>query len=1060
MALARSISQSFWCHVVPSEDREHESDQLQSLIADLQRADSRGEEIDRQQLFKEHPDLADSLHEFLASLDKIKAEETPTLAAGEIPTPRRNSTAEDTPTLGVTLPANELSKATGQARHFGDYELLTEIARGGMGVVFKARQMKLNRIVALKMILAGQFAGEKDVQRFHTEAESAAQLDHPGIVPIFEIGEHQGQHYFSMSYVEGESLADRVAEGPLPPRDAAELLQKISEAMAYAHGRGVIHRDLKPANVLIDANGQPKITDFGLAKKTEADSDLTGTGQILGTPAYMPPEQASGNVDEVGPLADVYSLGAILYCLLTGRPPFQAASPMDVLRQVLDKDPISVRQLVPTIPRDLGTICSKCLSKDPAKRYASAADLAADLQRYLDDQPILARPAGLIERASKWASKQPTIAAILLTMPAWLLGEPKIGVGLLALIAGFHLPFRVRIVRLLTFFVLAILTAAIIGGLSYLFVWSDSESPGSTARMAAISLLSLTAPAGVALFVFIFDCVSQLAQPHRRQARWLLIASGGASLLCITGFFYYLRFHGEQVSVIVDQLADEIVSLTTGMKSDVGAVGSSEAMVQLFRSRTVLWIPVFTAIIWLYLVLGIITARTIRPFVFVVDRTPQTARGQNTRRHHLSRLVKTVDGDVSRWVAISAAVTIAILPYAVGRVLGIYDIQLMKAFELGNPLDSVFLIVAAAWLTAFAVISRRRLLIASVIAVCLLTFLSYRTIDAIESNRLRVAENDPASEFVRDDSLQRFDGHTGPVKCVAVTHDGRLAASASGWPNGDGTIRVWDLKSGKMLWVRHEGPELMMTASFSNDGKNLVTGGRDGTVCVWEAETARELKRFQTAPNLEGLCLFSEDSRCVTAGDKVQVWNLETAELEREFQGTRARQLDVSLSGDGNRVASGSMENRVHVWELESGKEIAHITDLPAMVESVALNDDGSRVLVALNGGLGDPLLLSISVEDPKDRKTLTGHKSTVNWVRFSADGRLFVTASRDRTIRIWNTKTESEIEVLSGHRDWVWSAVFTPGGHRILSGGGGKATEDPGTDFSLRLWRVGKTDD
>ena len=223
-------------------------------------------------------------------------------------------------------------------RYFGDYELLSEIARGGMGVVYKARQVKLNRLVALKMILAGNLAGEAEIRRFYLEAEAAANLDHPGIVPIYEVGQHEGQHYFSMGFVEGQSLAQRVAEGPLPPREAAALMVQIAEAVQYAHEKGVIHRDLKPGNVLLDAQGRPKVTDFGLAKKLQSDSGLTASGQIMGTPSYMPPEQAQGRAD-IGPLADVYSLGAMLYCLLTGRPPFQAASAMDTLKQVLEQDP-------------------------------------------------------------------------------------------------------------------------------------------------------------------------------------------------------------------------------------------------------------------------------------------------------------------------------------------------------------------------------------------------------------------------------------------------------------------------------------------------------------------------------------------------------------------------------------------------------------------------------------------------------------------------------------------------------------------------------------------------
>ncbi len=223
----------------------------------------------------------------------------------------------------------------------------------------------------------------------------------------------KAQHYFSMAYVEGTSLAKKVADGPLPPREAAELLAKIATAVEYAHRQGIIHRDLKPANVLLDCNGQPRVTDFGLAKQMRADSGLTGTGQILGTPSYMPPEQASGKVDHIGPAADVYSLGAILYCLLIGRPPFQAASPIDTLRSVLEQEPAPARQLNVHVPRDLETICMKCLEKNPARRYATAAEFADDLCRYLTGEPILAWPASRLSRAVKWAKRRPTAAALL-----------------------------------------------------------------------------------------------------------------------------------------------------------------------------------------------------------------------------------------------------------------------------------------------------------------------------------------------------------------------------------------------------------------------------------------------------------------------------------------------------------------------------------------------------------------------------------------------------------------------------------------------------------------------
>ena len=297
--------------------------------------------------------------------------------------------------------------------YFGDYEIIREIARGGMGVVFQARQVSLNRPVALKMILAGQLATDTDVKRFYTEAEAAAGLDHPGIVPIFEVGQHDGQHFFSMGFVEGQSLADRLAGGVLPPREATELVRRITKAVQFAHERGVIHRDLKPANILLDQNGNPRITDFGLAKKVAGDSALTGSGQIMGTPSYMPPEQAGGKRGDVGPAADIYSLGATLYALVAGRPPFQAATAMDTVIQVLSDEPMPPRRLNASIPRNLETICLKCLQKDPARRYSSAAALAEDLRRFLAGEPIAARPVTAWERAVKWARRRPATAALL-----------------------------------------------------------------------------------------------------------------------------------------------------------------------------------------------------------------------------------------------------------------------------------------------------------------------------------------------------------------------------------------------------------------------------------------------------------------------------------------------------------------------------------------------------------------------------------------------------------------------------------------------------------------------
>ncbi len=298
-------------------------------------------------------------------------------------------------------------------RYFGDYELEQEIARGGMGVVYRARQLTLNRTVAVKVLRDNAFAGGDEVERFKLEAGAAAGLRHPHIVGIHEIGEHDGTHFFSMDYVPGGTLAQLLRDGPLPARKAAALMVKIARAIQHAHDHGVLHRDLKPANVLLDAAGEPVVTDFGLAKHTAADSGLTLSGQVLGTPAYMAPEQAAGRMKDCGPPADVYGLGALLYHLVAGRAPFTGDSHLAVITQVAKDEPVSVRLLNPSIPRDLGTICAKAMAKEIPRRYHSAQELADDVQRFLDGKPVLARPVGSLSRMWRWARRHRALAAAL-----------------------------------------------------------------------------------------------------------------------------------------------------------------------------------------------------------------------------------------------------------------------------------------------------------------------------------------------------------------------------------------------------------------------------------------------------------------------------------------------------------------------------------------------------------------------------------------------------------------------------------------------------------------------
>ncbi|WP_422928888.1 serine/threonine protein kinase [Singulisphaera sp. PoT] len=300
-----------------------------------------------------------------------------------------------------------------EIRQVGDYDLINEIARGGMGVVYKARQRRLNRVVALKMTLAGPHASDSDNLRFRTEAEAVANLDHPNIVPVFEVGEHRGHWYFSMKLIEGGSLASNLEQYRTRPREAVELMVTVARAMHYAHQRGIRHRDLKPSNILLDAEERPHVTDFGLAERDGDSSDLTSPGAIVGSPPYMSPEQAAGRSHAVTTATDVYGLGAILYAMLTGNAPFRGDSALETIRQVRECDPERPSQVNPAVDRDLEAICLKCLRKDPQDRYASADALANDLRRWLLGASIMARPTSSLERVRRWCRRHPFVTGLL-----------------------------------------------------------------------------------------------------------------------------------------------------------------------------------------------------------------------------------------------------------------------------------------------------------------------------------------------------------------------------------------------------------------------------------------------------------------------------------------------------------------------------------------------------------------------------------------------------------------------------------------------------------------------
>jgi eukaryotic-like serine/threonine-protein kinase len=375
---------------------------------------------------EDHPDLAEALDRYVEALQAGRNPDRKTLVAkhpelesllASLEALERLAPAE-TPRCEADTQVHDADEAA-MPRELGDYELLNEIGRGGMGVVFLARQKSLQRVVALKMILANHLASPEHVRRFHDEARASAGLRHPNIVQIHDVGQSHGLHFFTMEYVEGDNLARRLAGGPMDRTAAVRLIAKVARAVGHLHDHQVIHRDLKPSNILLDSDGDPHVTDFGLAKCLTADSQATATGVIAGTACYMAPEQATGRSATLGPSCDIYSLGAILYELLTGRPPFLEDTPFDTILQVLGGEPVPPRRLDRRIPRDLERICLKCLSRAAEDRYPSALALAEDLERFLRGETLAAQPPGLLRRAWTWGRREPALVSRVAALAAF-----------------------------------------------------------------------------------------------------------------------------------------------------------------------------------------------------------------------------------------------------------------------------------------------------------------------------------------------------------------------------------------------------------------------------------------------------------------------------------------------------------------------------------------------------------------------------------------------------------------------------------------------------------------
>ncbi len=913
-----------------------------------------------------------------------------------------------------------------------EYEILEEIGRGGMGIVLKARHLRLGRVVALKMILGGQLAHADDRQRFDTEAAAAAQLQHPGIVALYEAGAHDGQPYFSMEYVSGTSLGQRVAQGPLPGRLAAAYVEKTARAVHYAHGRGVLHRDLKPANVLLDESDQPKITDFGLAKMLRTDSGQTRTGAVIGTPSYMSPEQAAARKD-LGPASDVYSLGAVLYELLTARPPFRGETALATLTMVAAEDPVPPRLLNPKVDADLETICLKCLEKEPSRRYASAEALADDLGRYLNGEPITARRLGRLGRVRKWCRRKPAAAALLFVSAA----------AVLALISG-----------LTAFGMLQGQRATEERRLR-----EDAERERAAAQRAeALAQTRLDAMSHQLYLTHMRQVRhawegADLARAERLLNRWRptparpadmrgwewhyldALCHGRSALAGHTGRATAVAFHpggvrlasagGEPLrpgEIKVWDLRTGAVLLTLRGHTDaITAVAYSpdgSRLASAGHDRTVrLW-----------------DANTGRPLA-TLGRTPPAALVQTLLRMAASMrrgpgpllaaaLVSESEGGHSAHIsAIAFSPDGKRLASASGdRTAKLWDVSSEAHARVGVVSATLRGHTGAVQSVAFSPHGR---MLAS----------------AGADRTVRLWRADGGAP------LRRLEGRQGEVMSLAFSRDGALLAAGGGRGGpGSGEVRLWDPTTGAPRAVRDGLPDRVLSVAFAPDGR-LAAACREGSVRVWGRGLSGEAYRFRGDTHLLYALAFSPDGRRLAGAGRdgrVRLWNSTPGDETYSFPAATQTEA-IAFSPDGRRLASAGRSRDgtadVKVWDIQTGACLLTLGGRTG-IRCAAFSPDGRILATAGAGGV----IRLYPLGQGGSARVLQGHTDEVLALAFSPDGARLASAGRDETVRLWDVRTGSPGRVLRGHRNSVLAVAFSHDGMLLASGS---------YDLTVRVWDV-----